>query len=157
MKLKLWAFQIRSTSMSVPCQWSCLLLALESPWRRSLTPPGDSWPPGDLPGAAPRIPQPAAIGQEGQRWQSGWWRHRWSRGRPSEEGTRWLLYYQQTDRTENTHFIPTDREAVEDDVLMWRGRGACCQGNCAVIGQAEWQALTGRRLEVVGPRGASWL
>lgn len=40
---------------------------------------------------------------------------------------------------------------------MRRGGGACRQGNRAVIGQAERQALTGRRLEVVGPRGASGL
>lgn len=50
---------------------------------------------------------------------------------------------------------------------MWRWRGACCQGNRAVIGQtewkaltggeAEWQALIGCRLEVVGPWGAGGL
>lgn len=36
-------------------------------------------------------------------------------------------------------------------------RRACCQGYCAVVGQTERQALTGRGLEVVGPWGAGGL
>ena len=61
----------------------------------------------------------------------------------------------------------TDRQAVKDDVFVWRRRRAGRQGNGAVTGQterealaggqAERQALTGRGLEVVGPRGAGGL
>ena len=46
---------------------------------------------------------------------------------------------------------------MEDDVFMWWGRRARRQGNRAVVAQAERKALIGRRLEVVGPRGAGGL
>lgn len=53
--------------------------------------------------------------------------------------------------------VQTDRQAVEDDVFVRRRRGACRQGDRAVVGQAERQALSGRGLEVVGPRGPGGL
>lgn len=51
----------------------------------------------------------------------------------------------------------TDRQTVEDNVFVGCRRRACRQGNCAVVGETEGQALTGRGLEVVGPWSASGL
>lgn len=124
-----------------PCQWSRRLLAPEFPWRRSRIPPGDSWRRGGRPGSAPLSPPPAVIGWEslrrrGQRWPSGWWRRRRSRGRRSEKGKTWEwgALFQTNTLLSRTLTCKTDRQAVEDDVFMWWGRGARRQGNRAVIG-----------------------
>lgn len=61
---------------------------------------------------------------------------------------------EEEEEEERTH---TDRQAVEDDVFVGRRRGACRQGNGAVVAEAEGQALAGRGLEVVGPRGPGGL
>lgn len=75
--------------MFIPYQWSHLSVALAFLWRCCLNLQGDLWPRGGHPDSSPLSPPPTAIGWEGQkrrdqRWSSEWWRHRWSRGRPSE-------------------------------------------------------------------------
>lgn len=84
-------FQIKSTALFPPCHCSHPSLVPGFPWRCSRLPPGDSSPPTVPPGSAPLRPQPAGFGRAcpkcwGQRWPFEWWRRRWSRGRPSEEG-----------------------------------------------------------------------
>lgn len=61
------------------------------------------------------------------------------------------------DRERKERERETHRQAVEDDVFLGGGGGACRQGYCAVIGQAERKALIGRRLEVEGSGGSGWL
>lgn len=162
-ELKAELFKIKlltsCTSIFVPCQWSRQSLVHGFPWRHSLNPPGDLWLQVDPPDSARALPPPAAIGREDLRWLYGWWRHHWSRGCPSEEGqqTGWDVRTRHS-RTEDRQVpIRTHWEAVEDDVFMWWGRGARRQGNRAVIGQAERQALTRCCLEVVSPWSASGL
>ena len=80
--------------------------------------------------------------------------------------TRWGVTNKQPNKHQK-HCADTDRQAVEDDVFVWWGRRARRQGNRAVVaqaerkaltgGEAERQALIGRRLEVVCPRGAGGL
>ena len=146
----------------VPCQWSHPSVAPAFPWRRPLNPPGDSWLPGGPPDSAPPSPRPAVIGRgglrrRGRRWPSGWWRRRWSRGRPSENththththGEVWRTNSQTNIR--NTVQTRTDR--------LWRMMCSCDEGDEPVVRVTVLllPKLSGRPWLVERLSGRPWL